>query len=196
MTDNISTVKSILEESINSKKTALEDVEFIKSISSAADRIKKMISDGGTLYICGNGGSTCDAMHFVEELVARYKRDRPGIKAMHFMDPSTLTCWSNDVGFESAFARQAETFCSSKDVFIGISTSGNSNNILEAIKAASNKGCYTIGLLGKGGGKIKEAADLSITVPKAVTATERIQEIHITVIHSLCEIIERWMLKL
>jgi D-sedoheptulose 7-phosphate isomerase len=115
---------------------------------------------------------------------------------MHFMDPSTLTCWSNDVGFESAFARQAETFCSSKDVFIGISTSGNSNNILEAIKAASNKGCYTIGLLGKGGGKIKEAADLSITVPKAVTATERIQEIHITVIHSLCEIIERWMLKL
>ena len=196
MSDNISTVKSILEESINCKKSALGDNEFIQSISTAADRIKQMITDGGTLYICGNGGSTCDAMHFVEELVARYKRDRPGIKAMHFMDPSTLTCWSNDVGFNSAFARQADTFCSSRDVFIGISTSGNSNNILEAIKAASKKGSYTIGLLGKGGGKIKEAADLSIVVPQTVTATERIQEIHITVIHSLCELIERWMLKL
>jgi D-sedoheptulose 7-phosphate isomerase len=194
MTSNSSTIQLLLKESIDSKTAALNDIDFIDSISKTAEAIKKCISSKGTIFVCGNGGSACDAMHFVEELVARYKKDRIGIKALHFMDGATLTCWSNDVGYESAFQRQAETFCSNNDVLIGISTSGNSNNIFLALQAAKSKGATTIGLLGKGGGKITEICDINITVPSVVTATERIQEIHITAIHILCELVETWIL--
>ncbi|MCL4142152.1 UNVERIFIED_CONTAM: hypothetical protein GTU68_028180 [Idotea baltica] len=127
-------------------------------------------------------------MHFTEELVARYKSNRPGYKAMHFMDPGTITCWSNDYEYESAFERQVETFCTDKDILMGISTSGNSANILKAIEKAKEKNCFTIVLMGKDGGITKGKADLELIVPS--NATERIQEIHIMLIHLFCEFLE------
>lgn len=170
------------------KEALAKDPLFLKAITDSTQRLISTVKSGGTIYSCGNGGSTADAIHLTEELVARYKRERPGIKAMHLMDPAVLTCWSNDYAFETVFARQVETFCGPSDTVIGISTSGNSKNIIAAVKAAKAKGAFTIGLLGKDGGALKGMCDLSLIVP--AQETERIQEAHITVIHTWCELME------
>jgi len=164
------------------------DQEFCKNILDSYNLLFTTVKSGGTIYSCGNGGSTCDAMHLTEELVARYKKNRPGIKAMHLMDASTLTCWSNDFSFDQAFARQVETFCGDSDVLVAISTSGNSKNIIEACKAAKTKGTKVIALTGKDGGELRSLADISLIVPSSFT--ERIQETHITIIHLWCELLE------
>jgi D-sedoheptulose 7-phosphate isomerase len=127
-------------------------------------------------------------MHLCEELVARYKRTRPGIKALHFLDPGTLTCWANDFSFDEAFGRYAETFCGDKDLLVAISTSGNSKNVLCAAQAAKAKGSKIVALSGKDGGELAKIADCSIVIPSS--ETERIQEVHITVIHIWCELLE------
>lgn len=181
-------ITTILSESASLKASLSKDATFITTLSTAATRLAECAKAGGTIYACGNGGSSCDAMHLCEELVARYKRDRPGIKALHFSDPGVLTCWGNDISFEDAFARYAETFCSSKDVLVAISTSGNSKNVLKAVEAARAKGTFIIGLTGKDGGKLAGTADIAIVVPSS--ATERIQEVHITCIHIWCELLE------
>ncbi|NDC37130.1 MAG: SIS domain-containing protein [Proteobacteria bacterium] len=170
------------------KESLAKDPAFIKAIADSAKRLITTVKGGGTIYSCGNGGSTADAIHLTEELVARYKRERPGIKAMHLMDPAVLTCWSNDYAYETVFARQVETFCGPADTVIGISTSGNSKNIIAAVKAAKAKGAFSIGLLGKDGGALKGMCDLSLVVP--AQETERIQEAHITIIHTWCELVE------
>ena len=182
------TVQAILSESANLKAKLSNDQDFINSICVAAEKLAACVKAGGTIFACGNGGSTCDAMHLCEELVARYKRTRPGIKAMHFMDSGVLTCWGNDVGFDDAFARYAESFCTSKDVLVAISTSGNSKNVLKAVSAAKAKGCLIIGLAGKDGGQLASRCDVAVVVPSE--ATERIQEVHITCIHAWCELLE------
>jgi D-sedoheptulose 7-phosphate isomerase len=181
-------ISSILAESSSLKATLAKDQGFLNAVGSAYQLIENTVKAGGTVFACGNGGSTCDAMHLCEELVARYKRNRPGIRAMHFMDPSMLTCWGNDVGFDDAFARCAETFCTQKDVLVAISTSGNSRNVIAAVAKAKERGAKVIGLLGKDGGKLASLCDASIIVPSQ--ATERIQEAHITVIHIWCELLE------
>lgn len=181
-------ISSILAESSSLKATLAKDQGFLNAVGSAYQLIENTVKAGGTVFACGNGGSTCDAMHLCEELVARYKRNRPGIRAMHFMDPSMLTCWGNDVGFDDAFARCAETFCTPKDVLVAISTSGNSRNVIAAVGKAKERGAKVIGLLGKDGGKLSTLCDASIVVPSQ--ATERIQEAHITVIHIWCELLE------
>ncbi len=181
--------KQFLTESARIKSVIASDDVLLATIEKAAIECRSRLAAGGTIFTCGNGGSTCDAMHFAEELVARYKRERPGFKAMHLMDPGTITCWANDYTFETAFARQAETFCSPSDVLFGLSTSGNSKNILNAVRTAKEKGTFTIGLAGKDGGALKDACDLCIIVPS--NETDRIQESHITIIHILCELIER-----
>lgn len=183
-----STIAGILDESARLKASLAKDSAFTSAIQAAFSHLNATVKGGGTIYACGNGGSTCDAMHLCEELVARYKRSRPGIRAMHFMDPSMLTCWGNDVGFDDAFARCAETFCTPKDTLVAISTSGNSKNVLAAVSKAKEKGSKVIGLLGKDGGKLRSLCDTSIVVP--AQATERIQEAHITVIHIWCELLE------
>jgi D-sedoheptulose 7-phosphate isomerase len=170
------------------KEALAKDPTFIKGIADSTHRLVNTVKAGGTIYTCGNGGSTADAIHLTEELVARYKRERPGIKAMHLMDPAVMTCWSNDYSFETVFARQVETFCSANDTVIGISTSGNSKNIIAAVKAAKAKGAFTIGLLGKDGGALNALCDLPLIVP--AQETERIQEVHITIIHTWCELLE------
>jgi D-sedoheptulose 7-phosphate isomerase len=186
-------ITALLDEAIETKVAARRDQAFLSAVAIAAKRMAATIRSGGTIYACGNGGSTCDAMHLVEELVARYKRDRPGIRAMHLMDPSTMTCWSNDCGFESAFQRVVETFCTPKDILIAISTSGNSGNILAAVDAAQKRGSYVVALTGRGGGKLAKIADVSIVVPS--NATERIQEVHITCVHIWCELFETVLAK-
>jgi D-sedoheptulose 7-phosphate isomerase len=182
------TIASLLSDSASLKATLAKDAGFNAALAASAQRLADCAKKGGTIYACGNGGSSCDAMHLCEELVARYKRNRPGIKAMHFMDPGVLSCWGNDFSFDSAFARYAETFCSSQDVLVAISTSGNSKNVLAAVEAAKAKGTFVIGLTGKDGGKLASLADIALVVPSQTT--ERIQEVHITCIHIWCELME------
>lgn len=187
-------VRSLLAESAQLKQTVLNDDVLVGHLTDIADRMLRCHHAGGTLYMCGNGGSACDAMHFCEELVARYKREREGIRAIHFLDAPMMTCWANDYTFESQFARYAEVFCTDKDMLFGFSTSGNSKNVCEAIDRANAKGTYTIGFSGKTGGALAEKASCCLIVPSE--QTERIQEVHITFVHILCELVERTMLGL
>jgi D-sedoheptulose 7-phosphate isomerase len=162
--------------------------EAAPAIVGTADRLAATFRSGGRLYACGNGGSACDAMHLVEELVARYKRDRPGLPAHHLLDAATLTCWSNDHDFTTAFRRQVETHVREGDVLVAISTSGNSPNVLLAAEAATARGAWTLALTGEGGGELGARADVLLAVPSR--RTERVQEAHITLIHLLCELLE------
>ena len=163
--------------------------ELAPAVLRTAGRVAAAFRAGNRLYACGNGGSACDAMHLVEELVARYKRDRPGLPAHHLLDAPTLTCWSNDYDFATAFRRQVEAMARPGDVLVAISTSGSSANVLAAVEAARERGAVVVGLLGRGGGAIAPRCDEALVVP--AEATERIQEAHITLIHLLCELVER-----
>lgn len=182
------TISSILEDAATLKHSLASNSDFVASVEKVALKCSEVVNSGGTIFACGNGGSTCDAMHFTEELVARYKRERRGIRAMHLMDGPTITCWSNDYSFKTAYRRQIETFCNPNDILFGISTSGKSDNIIEAVHAAKAIGATTVALTGKSGEPLKSLTDYSILVP--CNETERIQEAHITVIHILCELIE------
>ena len=182
------TISQIFTDAASLKSKIATDDRFIDSVATAASILKEATNTGGVIYACGNGGSACDAMHLTEELVARFKRERLGIKAMHFIDGSTISCWGNDYSYEGVFKRYAETFCSPRDVLVVISTSGNSKNLILAAQAAKDRGTKVIGLLGKGGGSLLSLCDAAIVVPSE--STERIQEIHISVIHTFCEILE------
>jgi len=149
----------------------------------------EMYKKGGNLFTCGNGGSHCDAMHFAEELTGRYRKDRRPLGALALGDPSHVTCVSNDYGFAHIFSRQVEGLGRAGDILVGLSTSGNSENVIRAFEAARAKGLKTVALLGKDGGKMKGMADLAIIVP-AMTS-DRIQEIHIKIIHTVIETVER-----
>jgi D-sedoheptulose 7-phosphate isomerase len=178
-----------LAESVEIRQKLLANSQFSEAFDRAVVLLLKTKALGGTIYTCGNGGSTCDAVHFVEELVAVYKRERKGIRAAHLMDSSILTCWSNDRSYETVFSRQVETMCRKGDILVAFTTSGNSKNILSALEIARKMSIPTILLTGKDGGLAKNIADVSLIVP-AVTS-DRIQEVHITLVHAFCEILER-----
>lgn len=182
------TISQLLQESATLKSALASDSAFTDAVSTAAAALFQTISQGGTVYACGNGGSTCDAMHLVEEMVGRYKRKRRGIRAQHLMDPSVMTCWSNDEAFEDVYRRHVEVFCTDRDLLVAISTSGNSKNILKAADEAKRRGTKVIGLAGKDGGELAKLSDVAITVPSPLT--ERIQEVHITVVHIWLELLE------
>ena len=184
--DSLALIRSALDESAR-VKLALRDMA--PDILRVAGRVCDAFRAGNRLYACGNGGSACDAMHLVEELVARYKRERPGLPAHHLLDAPTLTCWSNDYEYATAFRRQVEALARPGDVLIAISTSGNSPNVIAAVEAAGAGGVTSIGLLGKDGGRLRALCTDALVVP--AQATERIQEGHITLIHLLCELVER-----
>ena len=184
--DRTDLVTRALEESA---RVTLALRELAPDVARVSARIADAFRGGQRLYACGNGGSACDAMHLVEELVARYKRDRPGLPAHHLLDAPTLTCWSNDYEFATAFRRQVEAMVRPGDVLVAISTSGSSANVLAAVEAAKERGAVVVGLLGRGGGAIARLCDQALVVP--AEATERIQEAHITLIHLLCELVER-----
>jgi D-sedoheptulose 7-phosphate isomerase len=184
----LGTIRAALDESARVKRQMWEQGPEILRI---ADRIAAAFRAGNRLYACGNGGSACDAMHLVEELVARYKRDRPGLPAHHLLDAPTLTCWSNDYDFATVFARQVQAFVRPGDVLVAISTSGNSPNILRAVEAAKRQGAVVVALTGRDGGHMRTLCDEVLIAPS--DATERIQEAHITVIHLWCELLERML---
>ncbi|HGH5991832.1 D-sedoheptulose 7-phosphate isomerase [Morganella morganii] len=172
----------------------LKDENNIDAIRRAAVMLADSFKAGGKVMSCGNGGSHCDAMHFAEELTGRYRENRPGYPAIAISDVSHLSCVSNDFGYEYVFSRFVESVGREGDVLLGISTSGNSGNIIKAIEAARARGMKVITLTGKDGGKMAGSADIEIRVPHFGYA-DRIQEIHIKVIHILIMLIEKEMVK-
>ncbi len=168
----------------------LGDEKSIESISSAAILLTNSINNGGKIISCGNGGSMSDAMHFAEELSGRFRDDRRALPAIAISDPSHITCTGNDYGFEHIFSRYIEALGNEGDALLAISTSGNSPNVLNAAKKAGEKGLKVVALTGKDGGKLAELSDIEIRVAHMGYA-DRIQEIHIKVIHILIGLIEK-----
>jgi len=163
--------------------------ELLDSITAAAERLTACLRDGHKLLLCGNGGSAADAQHIAAELVGRYTRERPAWPAIALTtDTSALTAIGNDYGFERTFDRQVEALGRQGDALIAISTSGNSPNVLAAVVRARAQGLYTLGFAGRDGGRLAAACDLCLTVPHGETA--RIQEMHITLGHILCDLVE------
>ena len=159
-------------------------------LQKAATLLTQCLEKGGKILICGNGGSAAGAQHFAAELTGRYKQERKGLAGIALsVDTSALTAIGNDYGFEYVFSRQVEALAQKGDVFFGISTSGNSANVLNAAQVARNMGCAIIGLSGRDGGKLNDMSDINLIMPD--NDTPRIQELHILVIHILCDIIER-----
>ena len=148
------------------------------------------IKNGGKIISCGNGGSHCDAMHFAEELTGRYRENRKALPAIAISDPSHISCVSNDFGYDFIFSRYIEGLGEAGDVLLGISTSGNSKNVLRAVEMAKQKKMTVVALTGKKGGNLADLADIEIRVPHLGYA-DRIQEIHIKVIHILIQLIEK-----
>ena len=174
-----------------------EHLQTIKLVREAhAEPIKKIsqilaqsLANGGTLFWCGNGGSAADSQHLAAELVGRFKKNRKALRSLALTtDTSVLTCVANDYSYDDIFARQVEALGRPGDVLIGISTSGHSENLLRAFKAAKEMNLMTIAMLGKDGGTAKDLADLALIIPSDSTA--RIQEAHILIGHILCELIE------
>ncbi len=185
-------IRSELTEAAGVLNKFLSDDHNIAQIEAAAKLIADSFKQGGKVLSCGNGGSHCDAMHFAEELTGRYRENRPGYPGIAISDPSHLTCVSNDFGYDFVFSRYVEAVGASGDVLFGLSTSGNSGNILKAIEAAKAKGMKTIALTGKDGGQMAGVADVEIRVPHFGYA-DRIQEVHIKIIHIVIQLIEKEM---
>ncbi len=187
-------IRSELTEAAQVLNAFLSDDKNIQDIEDAAKLIANSFKQGGKVLSCGNGGSHCDAMHFAEELTGRYRENRPGYPGIAISDPSHLSCVSNDFGYEYVFSRYLEAVGQKGDVLFGLSTSGNSGNILKAMEAAKEKGMKTIALTGKDGGKMAGIADVEIRVPHFGYA-DRIQEVHIKIIHIVIQLIEKEMEK-
>ncbi|MBC5994689.1 D-sedoheptulose 7-phosphate isomerase [Pontibacter cellulosilyticus] len=187
------TAKTILAELTQAQEVLsafLSDSKNIAAIELAADAMAASVQQGGKILSCGNGGSMCDAMHFAEELTGRYREDRKAIPAISISDVSHMSCVGNDYGYEYVFSRYLEALGNSGDVLLAISTSGNSGNVLKAAEAAKAKGMKVVGLTGKDGGKLAPLCDVEIRVPHFGFA-DRVQEIHIKVIHILILLLEQ-----
>jgi len=183
----------VWKKSLADAQQALESFLSNSSMLERCDRFSTMLYEcfekDRNLLICGNGGSHCDAMHFAEELTGRFRKDRRPLGAIALGDASHMSCVANDFGFDQVFARQVEGLGKAGDLFVGISTSGNSKNVILAAEAAKRKSLLTVGLLGRDGGKLKDLVDLAILVPGE--STDRIQELHIKIIHIVMEAAER-----
>ena len=170
--------------------TFLHNPQNLDRIAEAANLMATAVKNGGKILSCGNGGSMCDAMHFAEELTGRYREDRPAIPAIAISDASHLSCVSNDYGYNQVFARYVAALGQPQDILLGISTSGNSKNVLLAAETARKRGLQVITLTGKDGGSLAALSDVEIRVPHFGFA-DRIQEVHIKVIHILILLIEQ-----
>ncbi len=182
-----------IKEALATAQTTLDkfigEEKNIELISQAIDHFTTTIKGDGRIMACGNGGSMCDSMHFIEELTGRYRKDRDPISAISMGDPGHITCVANDYGFDQIFSRNVQAWGRSGDTLLAISTSGNSENVIKAVDMAKSKNMKVIGLLGKTGGKLKEMVDVPLIVDCPIT--DRIQEIHIKIIHIFIEGIER-----
>jgi len=166
----------------------LADERACREIELAAQLLTACLRAGGKLLICGNGGSSCDAAHFAEELTGRFRNDRPPLGAIACTDAGHITCTANDYGFEFVFSRWVEALGRKGDMLIALSTSGNSANIIRAVNAAKNIGLPTVALLGGNGGKLRSLANTEIIVPGE--GSDRIQELHMLILHAWVEAIE------
>ena len=185
-------IRSSFDEALVTLQAFLAAPESMTQVQRFARAAAETLRRGGLLMSCGNGGSMCDAMHFAEEGTGRFRGNRAALAAVAFSDPSQLTCIANDFGFDEVFARQVEALGKPGDLLVLMSTSGNSPNCLRAIEVAKKKGVTTVALLGKGGGKMLALVDIPIVVPLAQTS-DRIQEIHIKILHIAIESVEREM---
>lgn len=173
----------------------LQTIELVREtlmepIKKIGQHLAQSLANGHTLFWCGNGGSAADSQHMAAELVGRFKKNRRALRSIALTtDTSVLTCVANDFSYDDIFARQVEALGQPGDVLIGISTSGNSENVLRAFKTGKGMGLMTIALLGKGGGPAKDLVDHALVIPSDTTA--RIQETHILIGHILCEMIEQ-----
>jgi D-sedoheptulose 7-phosphate isomerase len=180
--DDFYEARDILEQFISNE-------ENFKAIEQAGNILVEAIENGNKIISCGNGGSMSDAMHFAEELTGRFRDDRKPIPAMAISDPTHISCTSNDYGYDHVFSRYVEAFGNDGDVLLAISTSGNSGNIIKAVNVAMEKNMKVITLTGKDGGKLSRISDVEIRAPKS-PYSDRAQEIHIKIIHSLIHFIE------
>lgn len=182
-------IKNIIKESINVKELILSDEKLISNIEKAAQIIVDCYRNKGKVLFCGNGGSAADAQHLAAELSGRFYYDRPALEAeaLH-VNTSYLTAVGNDYSFDQIYSRILSASGKTGDVLVGISTSGNSKNVLEAQKVAKQKGMKIISLTGESGGEMKNLTDCLINVPSKLTP--RIQESHILIGHIICQIVE------
>lgn len=183
-------IVDIFEESASLKREFV--YEYSEQIATLGILMAKRLKAGYKVLICGNGGSAADAQHFAAEIVGRFEKERKGYPAIALTtDTSALTAIGNDYGFEYIFSRQVEALGQKGDILIGISTSGNSENVIKAVEVAKDLGIFTVGFLGKDGGKLKDIVDTAFIVPHNRTA--RIQEVHLTLEHALCNIIDLYL---
>jgi D-sedoheptulose 7-phosphate isomerase len=186
----VNLIKASLKEAQSALERLLSDEETLTRIGSAADKLIETFKKGGRVFSCGNGGSMCDAMHFAEELTGRYRKNRRGYAAVAISDPSHLTCVANDFGYDYVFSRYLESHGSPGDCLLAISTSGKSPNVLKAVESARSLGMKVIALTGKTGSEMESRSEVCICTPGGAFA-DRVQELHIKVIHILIEMVER-----
>lgn len=185
-------METILE---NSVEEAIRAISLLKTdpcktfLLKAAALTSRCLQEGGKIFSAGNGGSLADSIHFAEELTGKFRNERHPLPAIAIADPAHITCVANDFGFEHVFSRFLEAFGQEGDLFLALTTSGNSQNILKALESAKKLGMTTIGLLGKGGGKAKELCDLHYSVD-GFLYSDRVQEVHMTLLHILIEMLE------
>jgi len=183
-------VKNELTEAQNVLNQFFQSEENLTKIVTTAEKMIQAINNNKKILACGNGGSHCDAMHFAEELSGKYRKDRRALPAISISDSGHISCVGNDYGFEHIYSRFVEALGQEGDVLVGISTSGNSTNIIKAFEVAKNKGITTVALTGKDGGKLANLADFEIRVSHQGFA-DRIQEVHIKIIHIWIGLIEK-----
>lgn len=188
--DNKNLILEELQEAAKVLESFLSKESNLKNIEAAALKMVACIKEGGKIFSCGNGGSHCDAMHFAEELTGRYRENRKALPAIAISDASHISCVSNDFGYDFIFSRFIEGLGRPGDLLLGISTSGNSKNVLRAAEMAKQKKMIVVALTGNNGGELSDLADVEIRVPHMGYA-DRIQEIHIKVIHILINLIEK-----
>jgi D-sedoheptulose 7-phosphate isomerase len=183
-------ILNALNEAKNGLESLIKDASLHQAIDDAASTMSAAISGKGRIFSCGNGGSMCDAMHFAEELTGRYRLDRPAFPAIAISDPSHIACVGNDYGYQYIFSRYLEAHGQPGDVLLAISTSGSSKNVIEAAKTAKSGNLKIVALTGKKECPLADLSDIHIPTPVGSFA-DRIQELHIKVIHILIELIER-----
>lgn len=187
-TTKLNIIQNHIEEHL--KVVNIIDIKLKKKILKTAEILSYSLKKGGTIFWCGNGGSASDSMHLAAELIGKFKKKREPLKSISLAsNPSVITCISNDFGYENLFSRQIQALGKKNDVLVTLSTSGNSKNIIKAIKQAKNKKLNIINFLGNDGGKCKNTGDLDLIINS--TSTARIQEIHIMIGQIICDLIEK-----